>query len=269
MYNQGTKTLHSKYSHQLPLSTAIIQIAWQPLLDPQGEFNMESEGAETALPCILALLLTDRVQFLSPTLGLISTVFIPNDIGYPTSCLWIGPSLLISTSSNQLLYVGFDGNISHAASLLMGPAVSLLGATGDRILLSYKDKSGKTEVASRAWDPMPMMLIGWAILSSKDILPGGGDMARKAIMNLLASYDATKIPISILERLSALGFSDLAAAAATCSELPSVSDFQKSALKAAAGDWEPIVQQMMLQYEESEYYPGYVCIDHYFAGLMF
>jgi len=232
-----------------------VQVGWQTLVDPFDEFHEGMDGADQASPCLLAILLCDRVMILSDKLDVVCTAFIPADSGNPTSCLWIGASLLVSTSANHLFYVSMEGTLSHAASLMMGPPAVLLAAQGDRIILTYKSKAGAAESATRAWDPMPMMLLGWAQLSSKGILPGGHSRAERAIKRLLSSYDATKIPVEILDKLASHGFSTLAAAAATVSELDSISDIRKAILEAAAGNWAPITQKILFEYENSEYYP--------------
>ena len=260
IYHQASKALATKFSCQLPLNSSVVQVAWQSIIPPSNDFHLESPGAESALPCFLAVLLTDRVLLLSQDLDIIATSFVPSDSGSPTSCLWIGPSLLVSTSANQLFYVLFDGSTLHAASLMMGPPVVLLGATGDRIMLSYTGRTGP-EACSRAWDPMPMMLLGWALLSSKGFLPGGHERANLAMKALLSSYDATKIPILILDRIASLGFPDLSAAASGSSEIEEMSESRQAVMKAAAGEWEPVVNLVLSEYEESEYYPEHPSKD--------
>lgn len=253
IYHQSSKVLSSRNFCQLP--SAIVQVAWQTLVEPFDEFHEGMEGAAQTLPCVLAILLCDRVMILSDNLDVLCTAFVPADSGNPTSCLWIGPSLLVSTSANHLFYVSIEGTLSHAASLLMGPPMVLLAAQGDRIVMAYKLKSGAAESATRAWDPMPMMLLGWAQFSSKGILPGGHSRAERSMKRLLSSYDATKIPVQILDKLASYGFSTLAAAAGTVSELDSISDTRKAILEAAAGNWTSITQIILSEYENSEYYP--------------
>jgi hypothetical protein len=102
-----------------------------------------------------------------------------------------------------------------------------------------------------------MMMLGWTQLAAKSILPGGTERARKSLLSLISSYGATKIPPGVLDVLAAHGFADLAAAAATCSELPSMSDARKKVFQATSGDWDPVVRSLLTEYEESEYYPDH------------
>lgn len=257
MYSHNTRSLRSKAAYQLPAASAVIQVAWQNLMDPAGTYHSDMQGADEAIPCVLAVTMSDRVLFLSDKLELISSCLLPADAGIPVSSLWIGPSLVVSTSMDQFLYAGIDGSVVHAASAMMGPSVSILGALGDRLLYAYRNPSGAIESSYRAWDPVPMMLLGWAHLYSKSILPGSFERAEKSLKSLLSSYGATKIPISILDGVSNLGFADIVSAAASCSELPEMNDAKRGIFKAAAGDWEGIVAHTMLEYEESEFYPDH------------
>lgn len=257
IYSHNARSLRSKAAYQLPASSAVIQVAWQNLMDPVGTYHADMEGADEAIPCVLAVTMSDRVVLLSDKLELISSCLLPADAGIPVSSLWIGPSLVVSTSMDQFLYVCIDGSVVHAASAIMGPSVSLLGALGDRLLYAYRTASGAIESSYRAWDPVPMMLLGWAHLYSNCVLPGGFERAEKSLKSLLSSYGATKIPVSILDGISNLGFADIASATAACSELSDMNDAKKGILKAAAGDWQEIVAHIMSEYEESEFYPDH------------
>lgn len=256
MYHNATAS-RPKASYQLPQASAVIQLSWQSLMDPNEEFHSEMDGASTAAPCLLAVLLSDRVLFLNDKLDVVSSCLTPEDAGNVVSGLWIGPSLLVSTSTNQLIYVTFDGKINHGCSAMMGPPLSLLSATSDRIFYSYINSAGGIEASHRAWDPVPMMLLGWAEASFNQILPGGYNRSKKALISLLSSYGATKIPLCSLEGMSKCGFPDLAAAAASCSELTSMSEARKCIFQASAGDWDPIVTLLITEYEESEFYPDH------------
>ena len=258
--NAPTKAAVPKASYQLPQSAAVVQFAWQSLVDPAGEFHSDMPGAADAAACLLAVALSDRVVFLNDRLEHISTCLLPEDVGSAVSCLWVGPSLLVSTSNNQVMYVSIDGTSHHGCSTMMGPPVTLLAATGDAIMYVYAsggNAGAAIESASRAWDPVPMMMLGWAQLAEKSILPGGTPRARKSLLSLISSYGSTKIPTGVLEALATHGFSDLSAAAATCSELPTMSDARKNMFQAAARDWDPAVSALLTEYEESEYYPDH------------
>ena len=256
----STKAATSRATYQLPVSAFVVEVAWQSLVDPSGEFHEDSAGAEEAVACLLAVTLSDRVVFLNERLEHVSTCLLPGDVGSAVSSLWVGPSLLVSTADNQIMYVSIDGTAQHGCSTMMGPPVTLLAATGDRIMYVYRTSGsteGPVEPATRAWDPVPMMILGWTELAAKSILPGGMERARKSLMSLISSYGATKIAPSVLDALAANGFADLSAAAATCSELPTMSDVRKKVFQATSGDWDPVVRVLLTEYEESEYYPDH------------
>lgn len=249
-----------KATYQLPPSAFVVQLAWQSLVNPNGEFHSDLPGADEAAACLLSITLSDRVIFLNDRLEHVSTCLLPGDVGGAVSSLWVGPSLLVSTSNNQIVYVSIDGTSYHACSTMMGPAVTLLAATGDKLMYVYRTSGsieGGIEPADRAWEPVPMMMVGWAQLAAKSILPGGMERARKSLLSLISSYGATKIPAGVLDVLAAHGFADLAAAAATCSELPMISDMRRKMFEAASGDWDPVVSAMLAEYEDSEYYPDH------------
>lgn len=253
----GTNSVRPKGSFQLPSTNPVVQMAWQSLMDPNEEFHSDIDGAMTATPCILAIMMSDRVLFLNDELSLVSCSLMSEDAGNLVSCLWVGPSLLVSTSTNQIISVSLSGTFYHGSSILMGPPVALLAVTGDRLSYAYHNSAGAVDTSHRAWDPMPMMLMGWAECATSHILPGGYERAKKSLISLLSSYGATKIPICALEGLSKCGFSDLAAAAATFSELTAMSEARKNIFQAAAGEWNPIVAHLMTEYEESEFYPDH------------
>lgn len=256
MYHNANST-GVKASYQLPAAGIVVQLSWQSFMDPTEEFHSDMEGASTVSPCILAILLSDRVLFLNDKLEAISSCLMPEDAGNLVSGLWIGPSLLVSTSTNQMIYISLDGKIYHGCSAMMGPPVTLLASTADRLYYVYANLAGGIEASHRSWDPIPMMLLGWAEAAFLNILPGGRERANKALVSLLSSYGATKIPLCSLEILSKYGFSDLAASAANCSDLTSMTEARKCIFYAAAGDWDPIVNHLITEYEESEFFPDH------------
>ena len=256
----STKAATSKATYQLPVSAFVVQVAWQSLVDPSGDFHADSPGADEAAACLVAITLSDRVVFLNDRLEHVSTCLLPGDVGSAVSSLWVGPSLLVSTSDNQIMYMSIDGTAHHACSTMMGPPVKLLAATGDRIMYVYRTSGsadGPVEPATRAWDPVPMMMLGWTQLAAISILPEGMQRARKSLLSLISSYGATRIPPGVLDILAFHGFADLSAAAATCSELPMMSDMRKKVFQATSGDWDPVVRALLTEYEESEYYPDH------------
>ena len=259
VYQHNAKSVKAKLAYQLPSHSAVIQVAWQSLLDPEGDFHSGMEGSDTAVACIVAVLLSDRVIVLSDTLEQIFSALMPEDAGSPVSFLWVGPSLLVSTSSNQIIYINMDGTVNHGCSTLMAPPLKLLAATADRLVYAYNigTSNGVVEASHRSWDPVPMMLLGWAHLYAASILPGGYARANQSLKSLLSSYGATRIPVSILEGLTKLGFAELSAAAARCSELSSMTENRRGIFQAAAGDWDPIVTHLLTEYEESEFFPDH------------
>lgn len=255
-----SRSLASKHSLQLHPSETIIQVAWQTLVDPSAGFHAGEDGADTALPCVAAIVTSERVLLANHRLELLLSVLFAGDVGAPVSALWLGPALLVSTSGNQVMHVRWDGRVDHVASLLSGPPVALLAALADRLVVVSRGKgpglmSGRAEGASRGFAVLPPMLLGWAGVAAQGWLPGGAGRARKEMRTLLASYDASKLPVAVLDALAVGGFADVAAAAAARSELSSVTPARRAALAAAAGDWKPVVQLVESELAGSEWHP--------------
>jgi hypothetical protein len=252
----------SKAKHVLKLrqSEAVIHVTWQTLLDPTEDFHTGCEGVETALPCLAAVVTTERVILVDDRLRILTASNFAGDMGIPISCLWVGPALLVTTSANQVMHIRCNGQIDHVASLLSGHPVVLLAALADRLVLAARGAgpgimAGKTEVASRAFAVLPSMLVGWAGVVAQGWLPGGTVRARKEMKTLLASYDASQLPVAVLDVMASSGFADVAAAAAARSELVAVTPARKAALAAAAGDWTAVVQLVANELENSECHP--------------
>jgi hypothetical protein len=234
----------------------VVQVAWQTLLDPGAAFHAGRPGAAAALPCVAAVLTTQRVLLLGPRLQVVASGSIPGDLGAPTSCLWVGPALLLSTAANQVLHFTWEGGLCHVASLLSGPPVVLVAALADRLVLAAAAPGGgRTEVAPRAFAVLPPMVAGWAGAAAAGVLPGGAPRARAALRALVASYDATQLPAAALDALAAAGFADVAAAVAARSEAAGVTPARRAALAAAAGDWGPVVGLVTAELEAAEHHP--------------
>lgn len=77
-------------------------MAWQSLLPADNSFHSGSEGAASAAAAACALLTTQRLLILNERLGVVASAGIPSDMGLPVSCLWMGPALLVSTSTGQV-----------------------------------------------------------------------------------------------------------------------------------------------------------------------
>lgn len=74
--------------------------------------------------------------------------------------------------------------------------------------------AGRTEVCGRAVSVLPLLLLGWASLAQRHLVPGGAPRVRQELRTLVASYDASQLGPAALERLAAAGFADVAAAVA-------------------------------------------------------
>lgn len=265
-YGAQARTLASKQSLQLRPSEALIQVAWQTLMNPAAGFHAGCPGAATARPCAAAVLTSERVLVVDDKLRVLATAPFPSDVGIPVSCLWLGPALLVSTSTNQVFCMQWEGGIAHMASLLSGPPVTLVGALADRLIVAARGDgpgllAGRAEVATRGFAVLPPMLVAWSSLGARGILPGGMERARREMRTLLASYDATQVPVAVLDAMAAAGFADVAAAAAARSELPAVTPERKAALAAAAGDWTPLMDLVVAELEASDTFPGWVLIS--------
>lgn len=155
--------------------------------------------------------------------------------------------------------------------------------------------AGRAEVSTRGVAVLQPLLLGWASLAARHLVPGGLPRVRQELRTLVASYDASHLGPAVLERLAAAGFADVAAAvAARCaclvavawvgqsccfpclaavppcirvmsslgcpfacsSDSPAVTPAHKAVLQAAAGDWQPLLLLVMQEWEASPYHPG-------------
>lgn len=248
----SSASAQSRPSIQLMQSETVIQVSWQHLID-HGDldtYHAGCIGASTACPCVAAVLTTQRILLVSHTLTLLAAATFPSDAGCPTSCMWVGPALLVTTSTNQVFHAGWNGDLSHVTSLLQGPPATLVAALADRLVVAARGNGsgllpGRAEAASRGFEVLPCMLAAWVGLATRGILPGGNARARRALRALIASYDASQLPVAILEAMARAGFVDVASAVAARSELSTLTPERKACFAAAAGDWNGILELMM------------------------
>ena len=74
--------------------------------------------------------------------------------------------------------------------------------------------AARAEVSGRAISILQPLLLGWASLAQRRLVPGGAARVRRELRTLVASYDASQLGAAALERLAAAGFADVAAAVA-------------------------------------------------------
>jgi len=272
------KVLQARSSIQLFSTEAVVQMAWQRLTDPSQEFNTSTPGAGNAAASALAILTTERVIILSERLAVLATGPLPGDAGPPVSCLWVGPALLVSTAGGQVLHVGWDGRVHHACSLLSGVAspVTLTGALADRLLLASTINlapggagsmvglgSGqwRAEVSSRAFSPLLPMVEAWTSLAPRGWLPGGRVRIGRELRTLVGSYDASQLPVQLLEQIATAGFPEIAAAVARNSESITVTPAHVAAFEAATGEWDVLINVIVKEWEDSVWFPNPPAVD--------
>lgn len=255
-YVGKARVLAARATLRLLPSETVVQVAWQPLIEYSSGFHTGSEGAGCGAAAAVAVLTTGRVLLATERLRPLASAALPADGGAPVSCLWVGPALLVTTTSNQVLHVCWDGRVVHLASLLGGPPPALLGALADRLLLaSRRDPGGRTEVAPRGFCPLQPMVEGWVTLAALRLLPGGAARVRRELRALVCSYDASQLSARVLGSVAAAGFPDIAAAAAARSESSTVTPGHVAVFRAAAGDWDALVALVMQEWEASQYHP--------------
>ena len=271
------KVLQARSSIQLFSTEAVVQMAWQRLADPSQEFNTSTPGADNAAASALAILTTERVIILSERLAVLATGPLPGDAGPPVSCLWVGPALLVSTAGGQVLHVGWDGRVHHACSLLsVTSPVTLTGALADRLLLASTINlapggagsmvglgSGqwRAEVSSRAFSPLLPMVEAWTSLAPRGWLPGGRVRLGRELRTLVGSYDASQLPVQLLEQIATAGFPEIAAAVARNSESLTVTPAHIAAFEAATGEWDVLINVIVKEWEDSVWYPNPPAVD--------
>ena len=137
-YSNKSRVLPVRASLALRSGEAVVQVAWQALVPADGSFHSGCEGAGSAVAAAAAVLTSQRVLILDEGLRVLASAGLPADMGLPASCLWLGPALLVSTSTGQVMQVCWDGKLVHVCSLLNSAAPALLGALADRLLVATR-----------------------------------------------------------------------------------------------------------------------------------
>ena len=115
---------------------------------------------------------------------------------------------------------GWHAPLDAPPLCLPASLVSLCGARGNPSahsppsLFSLPALAGRVEVGGRGVSLLQPLLLGWASLAQRRVLPGGATRVRRELRTLVASYDASQLGVEVLERLAAAGFADVAAAVA-------------------------------------------------------
>ena len=259
-YAGQARVLAARHSLALRPGEAVLQVAWQGLNEAGSGFHSGSVGAATAAAAAAAVLTNERLLLLSERLAVLAAVALPPELGPPVGCLWVGPALLVSTAGGQVVQVCWDGKLEHLAALLAPPGgggAALLGALADRLLLCTRGgpDGDRAEVAGRGAGLLQPMLLGWASLAGRRLLPGGAERVRQELRALVGSYDASGLGPVTLERLAGAGFPDVAAALAARSDSPAITPGHRAVLRAAAGDWSQLVGLALRQWEDSTWHP--------------
>jgi hypothetical protein len=112
-YSNKSRVLPVRASLPLRQGEALLQVAWQSLMPGGAEaaasFHSGCEGAGSAAAACAALLTSQRVLITNERLAVVASGGIPSDMGLPVSCLWMGPALLVSTSTGQVGGQGWAG----------------------------------------------------------------------------------------------------------------------------------------------------------------
>eukprot|EP00887_Chlorella_sp_A99_P003020 scaffold9.g3020.t1 len=262
-YSGQSRVLATKHAVQLRPGEALVQVAWQTLNEAGSGFHSGSAGAASACAAVAAVLTSERLLLLSERLAVVAAAALAPELGPPVSCLWLGPALLVSTGAGQVAQVCWDGKAQHLCSLLSGgggaAAAGLLGALADRLLVATAAAAGpggaRAEVCGRAVGVLQPMLLGWASLAGRRILPGGAERVRQELRALVGSYDASQLSAAALERLAGAGFPDVAAAVAARADSPAITLAHRAVFRAAAGDWGGLVALALGDWESSAYHP--------------
>lgn len=108
-YSNKSRVLPVRATLPLRPGEALLQVAWQSLMPAgaeAGSFHSSCEGAGSAAAACAALLTSQRVLIVNELLSVVASAAIPSDTGLPVSCLWMGPALLVSTSTGQVSRAG-------------------------------------------------------------------------------------------------------------------------------------------------------------------
>eukprot|EP00884_Botryococcus_braunii_P023317 jgi/Botrbrau1/966/Bobra.114_1s0009.1 len=133
---------------------------------------------------------------------------------------------------------------------------ALAAALPDRLLVARGGTAtGHVEVSARYAAMLQPLLLGWASLAARGILPGGLWRARRHMGILIGSYDSSMVTADLLRTLVAQGFSDVALALSGA-DAPHLAPGDVAAVQAGAGKWKDAVHMALAEYRRSIYYPG-------------
>ncbi|KAK9810383.1 hypothetical protein WJX72_009786 [[Myrmecia] bisecta] len=246
----------AKRTLQLLPTESVVQVAWQSLLDPN---LTEAENGVGKASVVGAVVTTERLLVVSATLQVLVATPLQRAGQAITSALWCGPALLFTTAGHQVMQLAWDGSVTPVCSLGGGPAAVLAGALADRLLVLRGGPplgaNAGVEISARFVALLQPLLVGWATLASRGILPGGLWRARKEMGKLVCSYDSTAADASLLRTLADAGCADVAVALAENDSSAQLTPADQAAAKAAAGYWREAVAALMNEYKRSIYHP--------------
>jgi hypothetical protein len=238
-----------EYSLQLLPDERVLHVAWQnlgtgPPLEPHR--------------CAGAILTSHRLLLVTGDLGVVASVDARKGSAgavHPiTSLLWVGPALLYMTAGGQVMQLTWTGDTQQVASVANTPTALLLGALPDQLLLLRLDPAtGNHQVTSRAVSILQPLVLGWCSLAAAGLLPKGLIRSRAALQNILQTFDATHVTSGLLWALIGAWCWDVAAALS--SHCVNVDPAVALAANAAAGQWQPVVAELLGEHQRSVYHP--------------
>lgn len=131
----------------------VLQVAWQPLGAQAGSLAHPQGTADHA--CLGAVVTTERLVVLDGDLRLLASNRPIEHHVQVLSCVWAGPALFFSTSSEEVYQFGWGGTPLRCFALSNGAPCTLAGALVDRLLVATRVQ-GVTEVMSRFFDIGPV-----------------------------------------------------------------------------------------------------------------
>ncbi|KAK9806672.1 hypothetical protein WJX73_006627 [Symbiochloris irregularis] len=209
---------------QLLPGEGVVQVAWQSLVEASEGSVMDDSGSGKA-SLVGAVITPQRALLVSVTLMPLAVAAAPAGGSQFTSCLWIGPALLLTTTSFQVLQMSWNGSLLRA------------------------------EVSQRHLPLLGPLLTGWAGLAASNILPGGLWRARQEMGRLLRSYDCSSVDEHLLRTLARAGCADVAAMLASNENAIQVEPRLKAAVSAASGKWHDVVASATAQHQASIFFP--------------
>jgi hypothetical protein len=190
---------------QLAPFNMVTDVVWSPAIANRA-------------PSFGAVITTHSILIIDQHLRVITHTRVDNHLprAHFFSCYWVGATLLFTTDT-QLRYLTLDGRV-HSIASLPGSGMLISCVWDDRVALAYANQS-HLDMVFQPIGLLEPLLLGELALATHLGTSMQAPELRKALCDIVANYDCTRISRYLVDRLQQGGFADLALALIRASPL--------------------------------------------------